>query len=229
MALHNANMWQRWSGLTEVVGGAVLAQGPDEMRRAFIGAMHTIGTSLAPAFVEKAQAGSARRLLDVGGASGTYTLAFLTAHPEMRATLFDLAPVIEMARDRIGQAGMLDRVALVPGDFHHDALPAGHDLAWVSAIIHSSTPAQIVDLLRNVHQALEPGGRVIIRDHILSPDRTHPLGGALFAVNMLTGTGGNSYTYAEIESFLAAAGFRQIRLLHPDTNMDGMIDARKEH
>jgi hypothetical protein len=66
----------------------------------------------------------------------------------------------------------------------------------------------------------------VVRDHVLSPDRTEPRSGALFAVNMLVGTeAGNSYTEAEITEALAEAGFAGIRVIHPDTRMDGLVEA----
>ena len=166
---------------------------------AFIGAMHAIARPLAPRIVALVEPAGARRLLDVGGGSGSYTLAFLEASPEMRATIFDLPPVIEMARERVDAAGMLERITLAPGDYRKDPLPGGHDLAFVSAIIHQNSPAENVMMFRKIFAALSPGGRIVVRDHVLSPDRTEPRSGALFAVNMLVGTeAGNSYTEVEI-------------------------------
>jgi ubiquinone/menaquinone biosynthesis C-methylase UbiE len=167
----------------------------------------------APKIVAAINPGQARRLLDVGGGSGSYTLAMLSAVPEMRATLFDLPPVIEMARDRVQAAGMLDRVELVAGDFYKDELPPGHDLALLSAIIHQSSYEQNEVLYAKIYRALNSGGRIVVRDHVMSADRTRPLEGALFAVNMLAGTeGGTTYTFDEIKEALTAAGFTRINL-----------------
>jgi len=220
---HNVDLWERWSRLTDKVAGS---RTPDWSMRAFIGAMHAIGMPLAAHIVKLVDPADARRLLDVGGGSGTYTLAFLEAAPGMRATIFDRPEVIEMARERVGAAGMLERVELVAGDYNRDPLPAGHDLAFVSAIIHQNSPAENGAMFRKIFAALEPGGRVVVRDHVLSRDRTQPRSGALFAVNMLVGTeGGNSYTEAEIRDALTGAGFTGVRLIHPDTKMDGMVEA----
>ena len=222
---HNVDLWERWGRLT---GKVARPRTPDSWSRDFIGAMHTIAKALAPAIVTLVNPAGARRLLDGGGGSGSYTLAFLEAVPEMRATVFDLPAVIEMARERVGAAGMLDRVTLVPGDFRKDPLPGGHDLAFVSAIIHQNSPAENEALFRKILAALVPGGRVVVRDHLLSPDRTEPRSAALFAVNMLVGTeGGNSYTEAEIRETLTKAGFATIRVIYPDTRMDGLVEAFK--
>jgi SAM-dependent methyltransferase len=220
---HNIDLWERWSRLTGKVAGP---RTPDKSMRAFIGAMHAIARPLAERIVRLVDPAGARRLIDVGGGPGTYTLAFLEASPQMRATIFDMPEVIEMAREWVSAAGMLGRVALVAGDFRRDPLPAGHDLAFVSAIIHQNSPAENGALFRKVFAALDPGGRVVVRDHVLGPDRTTPRSGALFAVNMLVGTdGGNSYTEAEIRDALTEAGFIGARLFHPDAQMDGLVEA----
>jgi len=225
MLLHSADLWERWGKLTERVAGP---REREKSMRAFIGAMHVIGKTLAPRIVSLVEPSGAARLLDVGGASGTYTIAFLESAPRMRATLFDLPSVIEMARERIGAAGILDRVTLVAGDYKKDPLPTGHDLAFVSAIIHQNSPAENVAMFRNLFTSLEPGGRIVVRDHLLSADRTHPRSGALFAVNMLVGTeGGNSYTDDEIRDALEKAGFVGVGLIHPDSRMDGLMEGFK--
>jgi len=235
MVHHMVHLWQRWSDLTKIVcpsASATEAASPQEKKeeelRDFIGAMHTIAAKLAPAIVTAVNPGHAKTLLDVGGASGTYTLAFLQAAPQMKGTLFDKPEVVEMARKRLGEAGALDRVSLVGGDFYGDEFPPGHDLAFVSAIIHQNSPAQNLDLYRKVFRSLNPGGRIIIRDHVMEPDRTRPKDGAIFAVNMLVGTsGGNTYTYEEIRSGLAQAGFIRIRLLQKGEHMDGLVEGFK--
>jgi predicted O-methyltransferase YrrM len=146
----------------------------------------------------------------------------------MRATLFDKPEVIEMARERLSKAGVLNRVTLVPGDFYHDELPRGHDLAFVSAIIHQNSQEQNLDLFKKVFRSLNRRGRIIIRDHVMEPDRIRPKEGAIFAVNMLMGTpGGTTYTYEEIKTGLSRAGFIGIRLLKKGEHMDALIEALK--
>jgi predicted O-methyltransferase YrrM len=234
MVLHMASLWRRWSSLTSFVRRAQVSdqlaasfRDADKLG-AFIGAMDVIAKPLAPQIVADVHPGPARTLLDVGGASGTYTVGFLQAVPEMKATLFDKPEVIEIARQRLGKAGVLDRVTLVPGDFYQDKLPAGHDLAFISAIIHQNSLEQNVSLFCNVFRSLNPGGRVVIRDHIMEPDRTRPKEGALFAVNMLVSTAaGRTYTYDEIKACLEQAGFIEICLLQKGEHMDALVEAFK--
>lgn len=232
MVLHAAHLWERWSHLTETVGsGPRSSETPhqdEERLRSFIGAMHAIAAPMASRIVKAVNPAGARAFLDVGGASGTYTLAFLQADPKMRATLFDQPPVIEMARRRLAEAGVLDRVTLIAGDFYADELPSGHDLAFVSAIIHQNGPEQNSELFKKVLRSLQPGGRIVLRDHIMEPDRTEPISGAVFAVNMLLATeGGNTYPFEELERGLTQAGFVRVRLIQKGEHMDGLVEGFK--
>lgn len=227
MLLHQATLWHRWTALTRLVGGTPLPErAPEDATRAFIGAMNVVSRAQAGRMAEAAGVGAARRLLDVGGGPGTYTAAFLARSPELTATLFDLPLVVEMAREHLTAAGLAERVTFVAGDFEKDELPGGHDLAWLSAIIHQNSPGQNEALYGRIFRALAPGGRLVVRDHVMEPDRTRPRAGALFAINMLVGTpGGGTYTFEEIRGGLERAGFARVRLLGTGPAMDGLVEA----
>jgi SAM-dependent methyltransferase len=234
MLLHMRRLWQTWSGLTEII-----KLGPDsgskppvpmdmDDRHAFIGAMHAIGRNLSEEIAASLDLGDRRRLLDIGGGSGTYTIAFLKSNPQLRAVLFDLADVVPMARERLSAEGVLDRADLEPGDFYSDELPKGCDLALLSAIIHQNGYNQNVELFRKINRALDPGGMLLVRDHIMNEERTWPPQGALFAVNMLVNTrSGDTYTFQEVEQALRESGFADIRLLRSGERMDCVVGAVK--
>jgi len=233
MVRHRANCARRWAELARVaktgrpVERTESILGAEGDTASFIGAMHEINASAAPKLVADLGPPTFRHLLDVGGGSGTWTVAFLRGAADAKATLFDLPDVIPLAEQRLAAAGLRDRVTLVAGDLYTDDLPAGTDLAWVSAIIHMNSRAQNRDLYAKVHAALAPGGRVLIRDIVMEPCRTRPAGGAMFALNMLVATGGGTFTFEEIRDDLQAAGFAQPRLLLRSEWMDSVVEATK--
>lgn len=234
MILHASHLWDRWAHLTEIVKGETKsgADGASSFNggelKAFIEAMQVVSAPRAKEVVKGIDHDRSKVLLDLGGASGTYTIAFLKSSPEMKATLFDLPEVIELARERLEKEGMLNRVTLVGGDYLRDEIPQGHDLAFLSAVIHSNSPEQNLDLYKKVFRSLIPGGRVIIRDHVMESDRIRPEAGAIFAVNMLVATeGGRTFTFDEIKAGLARAGFNNIRLLNKSDRMDAIVEASK--
>jgi predicted O-methyltransferase YrrM len=234
LILHMGSLWRRWGSLSRVLvegtpeGASPWEERSDEERRAFIGAMHVLARNLAPEIVSSVNLEGVRRMLDVGGASGTYTVAFLRAKEDLRATIFDLPKVIPMARERLEREGLLHRVELVGGDFERDPLPPGHDLVFLSAIVHQNSRSQNRALFAKARDALVPGGRILIRDHVMDPSRTKPVAGAIFAVNMLVSTkGGNTYTFQELEEDLLASGFAKVAWIRRGERMDCLIEAEK--
>ncbi len=234
MVRHMANCLSWWAQLARVTQSGKPAERCASVRGAaadeadFIGAMHTFSAPVAAEVVGWLKPLKFNHVLDIGGASGTWTMAFLDAVPEARATLFDLPDVIAMAKQRLSDAGLSDKVTLAPGDFYADDLPAGVDLAWLGAICHQNSRRQNRELFAKIHKALTDDGVVVIRDVVMDPSHTSPEGGALFAVNMLVATpGGNTYTFDEYREDLSEAGFDDVTLVHRDEFMNSLIRARK--
>jgi precorrin-6B methylase 2 len=235
MAQHQANCLRRWDQLAKVIKTGKPARRIPSIRgeqgdtASFIGAMHAINAQVAAKVVRDIQPLPFNLLLDVGGASGTWTIAFLHANPSGSATIFDQPPVIPLADKRLTEVGLRRRVNLVKGNFHTDCLPKGCDLAWVSAIVHQNSRHQNRILFRKVYRALDNRGRIAIRDILMEESRTAPTSGALFAVNMLVGTeGGGTFTFEELRDDLKAAGFIGAKVVRHDEGMNSVIVAKKE-
>lgn len=234
MMRHHANCLRRWARLPWAVqsGGPVDAgpsiRGAEADHSAFIEAMHVVSIMVSEQLIEEINPRGFRCVLDIGGGSGTWTLNWLRAERAARAILFDLPAVIPMARERMAESGLADRVDLVAGDYNKDPLPRGADLVWVSAIIHQNSPAQNRSLYGRIAEAIEPGGLVLIRDVVMEESYTEPIAGALFAVNMLVATeGGNTFTLSEVRDDLESAGFADVRLIRRDEGMHSIVSARR--
>jgi predicted O-methyltransferase YrrM len=225
---HMASLWQTWSTLTGAVraGRSVLkdampARGK-EFFVPFIAAMHERSTRQGPSLARLLPLAKVRRLLDVGGGSGAYSIAFARARPGLRAVVFDLPQVAPLTRGYIRQAGLADRIEARTGDYEMGTLPRGFDLVFLSHILHSNSPARNRRLLRECARSLNPEGMVAIQEFVVGEDRTGPQFAALFALNMLVGTpSGDAYTESEIGSWLKAAGLRRIR--RRDTAFDSSL------
>lgn len=229
-----ANCARWWVRLTWVVKSGKPAErqpslrGAEADQAAFIEAMHNFSGPMAVQVVAELAPLNFRHLLDIGGASGTWTIAFLRAVPHARATLFDLPEVIPMARQRIEEAGLAERVTFAGGDFYTDDLPAGADFAWLGAIAHQNSRKQNRQLFARIYAALDKGGTVVLRDVVMDPSRIKPEAGAMFAINMLVATeGGGTYTFEEFRSDLADAGFGDVTLLQQDEFMNSLVRATK--
>jgi len=234
MVFHSMNILRGWIEVARVAKQGCpqprqpSLRGEEADRAAFVAAMPTISAPVAAGVIARLGPPRCKRLLDVGGASGTWTLAFLRAVPQATAILFDLPDAIRQAQSRLAGTPFESRVTLVAGDFYRDELPRGADYAWVSAIIHQHSRQQSRELYARLYRALEPGGTIGIRDLVMEADRTRPLMGALFAINMLVNTAsGMTYTMEEIAEDLCSAGFVEPRLSVPSEDMNAVVEARR--
>ena len=211
--MHTVHLWDTWTTLTEAVrtGTGVrlrtVEQKQEEWRSAFIAAMHDRAVRQAPAVVEQIDISQVTRVLDVGGGSGAYAMAFVRAKADISATVFDLPDVVPLTRGYIEREGLSQRVTTAPGDYLKDGLGKDFDLVFLSAIIHSNSPSENAGLILKCAHALRPGGRVVVQDFIMDEERLTPSHGAIFALNMLVGTeSGDTYTEAEVSGWMTAAG-----------------------
>jgi ubiquinone/menaquinone biosynthesis C-methylase UbiE len=235
MIKHMNDIWKNWNCLTDVIKNGsnpylkpIVGSESKEDRNAFIGAMHVAARRISAKIADAYNLSSFKKLLDIGGGSGAYTIAFLKKNPQLNAVIFDLKGVIPIAKEKIGDNNLQRRVNFAVGDFYVDDLPSGCDIALLSAIIHQNSPKQNVELYRKIYNALDPGGTLIIRDHIMDESRTNPPAGALFALNMLVNTqGGDTYTFKEVKDTLKTAGFVEIKLVMSGKEMDCLVEAIK--
>ena len=211
--LHIANIWKRWSTLTDAVraGTSVAPRGDNGWTAPFIAAMDHNARGRARAVVQAAGVNGAKRMLDLGGGSGAYSIAFAKAAPALRVEVVDLPEVLPITQEHIRKAGLAERISTRAGDMLTIPLEVGrYDLVLLSAICHMYSPEENQQLFRRVYSALAPKGRLVVADFVLEANKTAPRFGALFALNMLVGTrGGASYSEPEYETWMKAAGFAE--------------------
>jgi predicted O-methyltransferase YrrM len=190
----------------------------DESLRLFWEGAHPLSLACGEALAGALDLSATRTLLDVGGGTGACAIGLCRRLPELRATVYELPFVAELARARVAEAGMEERIAVVEGDFLAEPdLPAGHDTVLLSSVLHNWDPATVATLLAKCHRALLPAGTVIVTELILDDGGAGPPGAALMGLDMLVWTlGGRSYTESEHRAALAAAGFLDVRAVPLD-------------
>lgn len=215
--MHAVHVWDTWSTLTEAVrhGNSVIVRDIDkrgeEWLRAFIAAMHERARRQAQAVVALINLSGVSHVLDVGGGSGAYSMAFVQAKEGIRAIVFDLPSVVSITRNYIEEKGLSNKVGIVAGDYNVDDLGSNFDLVFLSAIIHSNSFEENRNLIQKCSKALNSQGQVVVQDFIMDENRTSPAFGALFALNMLVATkSGDTYTEAEVRMWMKEAGLSAI-------------------
>lgn len=214
MLRHDFHLLKRWMQLPEVIktGQPVRhqseARNPQE-KRDFILAMANLGWQSAREVAEAVDLSGVSDLLDLGGGPAVFAVVLCRHFPHLRVTLFDTEETLAVARQVIEQNGMQQRIAMVAGNFLQDPIPGEYDAVLMSSIVHIYGEEENRHLVEVAVRRLRPGGLMLIRDFLLSEDRTRPVDAALFAVNMLVNTHrGGCYTAGEIRSWLEAAGLQ---------------------
>lgn len=152
-----------------------------------------------------------RRLLDVGGGTGSWSLAVARRYPHLETTVLELPKVAAVARARIQEAGLDSRVGVVTRDAMAEELPPGFDVFLLANLMHYWAPEQNRELLRRVRRAAEPGSRLLLADFWTDPTHAQPIQAALmageFAVHVRDG---DVYSVDEVRGWLAETGWRFI-------------------
>ncbi len=215
--MHQVHLWDTWTTLTDCVKkGTSVFDRPDNVNdrdpaylEAFIGAMHYRASDNAAEIIEKINLEKAHRVLDVGGGSGVYAMAFVNAGQNLTATVFDLPNVIPITKKYIQREHMNGRIDTAEGDYNMDPLPGRYDIVFLSAIVHSNSYQENQKLVSKCVASVNLGGRIIIKDQVMEDSRIEPASGALFALNMLVNTrAGDTYTEKEIKEWFNFAGIQ---------------------
>ena len=214
-ALHRNTMWIGWSNLTEIITRQPFTRPSNihnkEFNNYFINAMHQFHYDEAFILADLIKIKKARKMVDVAGGAASYSIAFVKKNKNLVSTVVDLPNTLNVAREKIQEYGVADRVLLKESDLYgpNCDIGEGYDLAWISHLFHAASETENIALLKKVYPALNKGGRVIVNEFYINDDKTAPLEGAVFSVNMLVQTdGGNTYPQKVIKSWLAEAGFK---------------------
>ena len=122
-----------------------------------------------------------RRLLDVGGGTGSWSIAVARAYPHLEATVFELPAVADVARTRIADAGLDSRIGVEVGDAMSGALPSGYDVFLLANLVHYWSPEENRALFQRVRRAAGAGSHLLLADFWTDPSHTQPVQAALMA------------------------------------------------
>jgi len=152
-----------------------------------------------------------RRVLDLGGGTGSFLLALLESYPSLECTLFELPPVIQVARRQLANNPLARRISLVEGDMFRSPIPEGHDACIIANVLHTLSPDHILELLTNLRKYMTPGARLLLVDLFTDLGHTDPPIAALMAGEfLLMASEGDAYSEEETCGWLLQTGWKSI-------------------
>ena len=202
---------------------------PDEELVAFLRGIHPGTIAVARNLMAHHDFSTFRSLLDVGGGSGGLAIALTESHPQLRATVVDLALITPFTKRFVEEANVVDRVEIVTADVVRDALSGSFDVAVASKLTQVLSPDEIRAALGNVANVLEPDGVIHLFTQVLDDSRLSPEEAVSFNLVFLNVYDhGQAYTEQEYRDWLAEAGFVDFeRVPLPSSPKNSILTARK--
>jgi demethylspheroidene O-methyltransferase len=158
-----------------------------------------------------------RCVLDVGAGKGRFASELALHAKHLQLKLFDLPPVLELAKATFQSKGLTDRLSLCPGNFLHDPLPQGADLVTLVRVAHDHPDEVVQQLLQKIHDALPVGGILLLAEPMAKtfsqcadgPTQTD----VYFHFYLLAMGAGRLRTPEELMLMMSKAGFVGLELL----------------
>ena len=204
--------YPNWRGLADI-----LARGPSEevfdldedLQEVISAGIEAVQAGTAAALPQIFDFSDHRRLLDIGGGTGSWSIAIVEKNPQLQATVFELPVTAEIAHKRVTAAGLASSIDVVAGDAMSDALPLGFDVFLVANLVHYWSPEENRGLLERVRSAADAGTHLLLADFWTNSTHTEPVIAALLAGEFAVGLrNGDVYSVEEVRDWLDQTGWR---------------------
>lgn len=168
------------------------------------------------------------KVLDIAASHGMFGITIAQRNPKARIVAVDWPSVLQVALENASNAGVTDRYTTIPGSAFEVDFGNGYDVVLLTAFLHHFDIATNEKLLKKIHAALKPGGRVATLEFLPNDDRISPPHAAGFALTMLANTpAGDAYTFKDLEQMFGNAGFASSQLHENPAGIDQVIISRK--
>jgi acetylserotonin N-methyltransferase len=175
--------------------------------------MHAHSRAAAFGAAETAEFSVASKLLDVGGGSGCFSIAFAQKRPTLSCTVLELPQMCLVAEEYIGRAGLSPRVNTMPLDMFRQDWPRDYNAHFYSNILHDWSFETCAWLAKKTFESLPSGGAIVVHEMLLNDDKAGPTTTAAFSMLMLH-TQGQQFSFDQLREILEAAGFVKVTAKH---------------
>ena len=165
----------------------------------------------AEVVAQHAAGSGAVKVLDIAAGHGMYGLTIARHNPAAEIHALDWKNVLAVAHENAVKFGAADRWHAIEGSAFTSDYGSGYDAVLVTNFIHHFDVPTNIGLLKKIHAAMKPGGKIAIVEMAVNDDRVTPAGAGMFAMTMLTSTpSGDAFSQREIESMCTGAGFHHV-------------------
>jgi precorrin-6B methylase 2 len=206
MIAHSAKVWQFWDKLEDQIRETEKESDPKEDHRNFIMAMENITLGeRGKLFLDNIDLSHRKKLFDVGGGPGTYSILACKKYPQLEAVVFDLPETIAIAKEVIEREKMQDRITVIEGNWSCDCFGCENDVVLLSNVLHGGE-IETAMKLKKAYDSLTGGGLLVIQEFLLNANKSGPLIPALF--NIMVG----AFSTEEIKRLIKETGFIDVEI-----------------
>lgn len=181
----------------------------------YVNGMHALSNLLGPEIVNVVDLSGKRKLLDIGGGSGGYSILFAERYNQLKIDVLELERMAKYTKEIVSKSKLADRINVITGDIFKDDLPSDNDVVFISNFIHWYSRADNQKMLSKIHCALSAGGNVIIHDFM--DENVQYMSFALFSLSRyLVTKQARAYHYDEVGSWLQQSGFTDVKIITLD-------------
>lgn len=176
--------------------------------------MHSHSAAAALGITRTCNFSGIRKVLDVGGGSGCFSIALAGLRPDIYCTVMELPTICELAQQYIDEAGVTAQVDTVNVDMFRKPWPKGYDAHFFANVFHDWSVETCLELAKKSYEALLPGGCILLHEMLLDDSGTAPAPAVTFSLMMAMGTLGQQFTLPQLREILVEAGFRNVSCQH---------------
>jgi hypothetical protein len=206
---------------------AAMWKAPDPMMlRMFTSVMHAHSLPTASALARHEAFFGVRKLLDVGGGSGAYSVSMALRHKALECTVLELPAMTAITDEYLAATQTHGRVRSHAADMFKDKWPSGHDAVFFNDVLHDWPDAACGALIGKAFEALPSGGSVFVHEMLLDDGLDGPLAAAAYSMMMLVATPGRQLSGKEALALLSEAGFVDAKII-PTVGHYSLVSGRK--
>jgi ubiquinone/menaquinone biosynthesis C-methylase UbiE len=150
-----------WSTLYEG-----LSSFPSPAKESWLSFDHFYSDKAFPEALEIVFTNPPKKMLDIGGNTGRWTLECLQFNPDIEMGIVDLKGQLKMAEENMITAGFQDRVQYHEVNMLDEskALPTGYDAIWMSQFLDCFSDEEIVSILGKCYEVADEHTRIFINE-----------------------------------------------------------------
>src|SRR5664279_5312786 len=137
---------------------------PAQVQKSWFAFDHFFSDLAFPTALSRVYTGGIKKILDIGGNTGKWAIASARFLPDIEITIMDLPGQLEVAREKVKQAGLSDRISFYPANLLDEktVFPKGFDAIWMSQFLDCFSEAEIISILKRCYDSVTDDQYVLI-------------------------------------------------------------------